>query len=432
MAGNSRKSLVCYCTSALCIAVSFFCLTGCEQKNSALSDNSRAGSNDTGGAKTSGGAQSGLDDEIVLTDIAKANAKIITEPLRLMKYQKEIKTTGEIKADENRVFHINSMVSGRVLKDNVNLGDVIHQGQVLALVQNTEVARVYGDYVHQKHQNEVQIRQLLSRLDLAKSILDRTTQLANEGIAPQKDVLAAQNACDQLSIEIKGVREHQTHLVSETQALLSAYGKSIRASDEDGSKIDNESPMVAPRGGVVIKKNVTLGDVVNSTEPLYVVADLSSVWLDITVYDKDLTDIQVGEIVTFTSDSLAGRTFTGKIDYIQPLAGDSTRTFLARVSLPNPGLALKPGMFGTAKIHTARSDNLPYVPDSAIQHYGGETFVFEEGAANHYHKRIVTLGDRILDGFLAKSGITGHEKVVVGGSLALKAELVKRLSPEKE
>ncbi len=172
-------------------------------------------------------------------------------------------------------------------------------------------------------------------------------------------------------IELKGVREHQTHLISETQALLGAYGKTLRASDEDGSNIDNKSPMTAPRGGVVIKKNITMGDVVNSSEPLYVVADLSSVWLDSTIYDKDLAKIQVGESITFTSDSLPAKSFTGKIDYIQPLAGDVTRTFIARASLPNPSLALKPGMFGTALIHTSKSENLPYIPDSAIQRYGG-------------------------------------------------------------
>ena len=135
---------------------------------------------------------------------------------------------------------------------------------------------------------------------------------------------AAQNVYDQLDIERKGVLEHQTHLISETQALLSAYGKTLRAADEDGSKIDNVSPMISPRPGVVIKKNITLGDVVNSTEPLYVVADLSSVWLDITIYDKDLANVQVGETMNFISDSLPGRNFAGKIDYIQPLAGDAT------------------------------------------------------------------------------------------------------------
>ena len=86
-------------------------------------------------------------------------------------------------------------------------------------------------------------------------------------------------------------------------------------------------------------------------------------------------------------------------------------------------------MFGTALIHTSKSENLPYIPDSAIQRYGGETFVFEEVGANRYHKRTIILGDRILDGFLAKSGISDGQRLVVNGSLALKAELLKRLNP---
>jgi len=162
------------------------------------------------------------------------------------------------------------------------------------------------------------------------------------------------------------------------------------------------------------------------------VADLSSVWLDITIYDKDLSNIQVGETITFTSDSLPNHVFNGKIDYIQPLAGDATRTFLARASLPNPALALKPGMFGTALIHTSKSENLPYVPDSAIQRYGDDTFLFEEVGTNHYQKHKIVLGDRIADGFLAKSGIADGQRVVTTGSLALKAELLKRLAPEQE
>jgi membrane fusion protein, heavy metal efflux system len=402
-------------------------LTACE-KHSTTSSELPANSTVPAALKKPSGAV----DEIILTEIADRNARISAEPLHLMKYQRDIKTTGEIKADENRVFHINSMVAGRVFEDRVKLGDIIKEGQVLALVQNIEVVRIYGDYIHQKHQNEVQIRQVISKSELAKTTLDRVTQLANDGIAPQKDVLAAQNACDQLAIELKGVREHQTHLVSETQALLAAYGKTLRASDEDGSKIDNESPMIAPRGGVVIKKNITKGDVVNSTEPLYVVADLSSVWLDITIYDKDLAYIQVGESISFTSDSLPGKVFKGKIDYIQPVAGDSTRTFLARASLPNPGLALKPGMFGTALIHTSKSENLPYVPDSAVQRYGDETFVFEETGVDRYRKRKVELGDRILDGYLVKSGISDGQRIVVNGSLSLKAELLKRLNPDQQ
>ncbi len=176
---------------------------------------------------------------------------------------------------------------------------------------------------------------------------------------------------------------------------------------------------------MVIQKNVTVGDVVNPSQPLYVVADLSQVWLDITVYDKDLEKIKEGEAVVFHSDSLPNSQFTGRISYIQPGAGDNTRTFLARAVLPNPHLVLKPGMFGTTKITGNNSTQRPYLPDISIQKLGNEDFVFVDKGNNLYEKRQIDLGDRLGDGYLINKGINTGEIVVGSGSFKLKSELLK-------
>jgi len=368
----------------------------------------------------------GKDNMISLSPEAIANASIKSQPLKEMTYESDIKTTGELKADENHVFHINSMVGGRITEDRVNLGDLIHQGQTLAVVQNLEVTKLIGDYIHQKHSNEILVSQISSRLDLANKNLERLSKLADEGIAPQKDVLTSRNAVDQLNIELRGVKEHDIHLSSETEAMLSAYGKHLK--NYDSHKIESDSPLTAPRAGIIIKKTITLGDVVNTSEPLYVVADLSDIWLDITIYDKDLSQVKTGQSVTFISDSLAGRRFEGKISYIQPLAGDATRTFLARAVLPNRNLLLKPGMFGNAVIHTRSKEILPYVADNAIQRYGKDVFVFEDLGHGKFRKCSIELGDRLLDGHLVKSGIASGVPVVNSGSLTLKAELLRRIN----
>jgi multidrug efflux pump subunit AcrA (membrane-fusion protein) len=159
-----------------------------------------------------------------------------------------------------------------------------------------------------------------------------------------------------------------------------------------------------------------------------VVADLSDIWLDITIYDKDLAQVKIGQNATFVSDSLGGRKFDGKISYIQPLAGDSSRTFLARAVLPNRQMALKPGMFGTAIIHTHRKEYLPYVADSSVQRYGKEIFVFEDMGGGKFAKRPIELGERLLDGYLIKSGLRSGAPLVNSGSLTLKAEFLKRLN----
>ncbi len=381
-------------------------------------------------SNSSSGSVIGAEEIITLSPEATRNAGIKSQPIKEMSYESDIKTTGELKADENNVFHINSMVAGRISVDKVNLGDFIHQGQTLAVVQNKEVTKLIGDYIHQKHSNEIQADQLTSRLELANKNLDRLNKLSEEGIAPLKDVLSAKNQVDQINIELRGIKEHDVHLSSETDAMLSTYGKHL--SNYDNHKIESDSPLTAPRAGVVIKKTITLGDVVNTAEPLYVVADLSDIWLDITIYDKDLAQVKIGQNVTFVSDSLGGRKFDGKISYIQPLAGDASRTFLARAVLPNKQMALKPGMFGTAIIHTQRKEMLPYVADNAVQRYGKDVFVFEDMGGGKYAKRSIELGDRLLDGYLIKSGLRGGSQVVNSGSLTLKAEFLKRLNGNQE
>lgn len=367
--------------------------------------------------------------EVKITADAARLAKITSQPVASAADQSQIETTGQIKADENRVFHINSIVAGRVVKDNVVLGNVIKEGEQLAVIQNLDVAKTYGEYIHKAHQNEVDVEQTKARLELAAKTVERLKGLSKEGIVAEKDLLAAQNQQKLLQIDLAGFKEHAVHIKSEAEALLGAYGVDLNSTQKgkhiDPTKIETGSPLIAPRSGVVIQKNVTVGDVVNPADPLYVVADLSSVWLDVTVYDKDLQKVKEGERVTFRSDSLPGSEFSGRISYIQPSTGDGTRTFVARVVLPNAKLILKPGMFGQIKIISDSGNQRPYLPEQALQKFGNEDFVFIDKGDNSYERRRVVLGDRIGDGYLVVDGITPGELVVESGSFKLKSELLK-------
>lgn len=381
-----------------------------------------------------------------LPEAAPTNAAQSPGTLRLSKESKEaaglelakveardqtqlIKTTGEIKADESKVFHINSIVSGRVVQDNVQLGQLLKVGQVLAVVQNLELAKVYGDYIHKAHQNEIEIKSNQEKLDLYKKNLERASKLFQEGIGAQKDMLQAQNQVNLTEIELKGLKEHAEHLESEAEAMLSAYGVSL---DKAATlKIETGSPLKTPRGGVVIQKSITVGDVVTAEQPLYVVADLSTIWLDIAVYDKDFDNLSLGQSVSFRTDSLPSKVFQGKIDYIPPSASH-LRTFTARSVLPNPGLQLKPGMFCQVSIEKKSKLELPYLPDSAIQKYGKEHFAFVELADGSFQKRVLELSDRIGDGYLLSSGVKIGETVVTQGSFFLKSELLKSESKQED
>jgi cobalt-zinc-cadmium efflux system membrane fusion protein len=342
----------------------------------------------------------------------------------------ELKTVAEVRADENRVYHINPPVSGRIVQDRVLLGDEVRQGQVVAMLQNVEVVKVNADYIHQLHQNEVEIRQAKTQLKLAQQNLMREKQLLDEGISPRKDFYQAQTDYALAQSELSGLQEHAIHIRSEAQALLGAYG--TRLSSPHSEQINTNSLLVAPHAGVITQKNVVAGDMVSPDKTLYAMADLSQVWLDLTLYPKDIATVKLGQTVIFISDALPGKTFRGTIHYLQPLATEPSQTFVARVFLKNPGLVLKPGLLGQATIQTEDHTPKPFVPEAGVQKYGKEAFVFLDLGNGKFKKRTVTLGKQAIGGYFVQSGIKAGERIVGKGSFTLKADMLKSQFGEEE
>lgn len=338
--------------------------------------------------------------------------------------------TAEIKANENRIFHINSFVTGRVIQDNVLLGDTIQAGQVLAMVQNLDVAKIQADYIHELHQNEVEIKKAQTRFALAQKNLERERRLLAEGISPRKDYQQAETDVALARSDLEGETEHRIHIKAEGRALLSAYG--MKPGNVHSEFIRTGTPVTAPRSGIVTKKNVTTGDMVTPEMVMVEVADLSQVWLDITVYPKDLSRIQKGQSIRFTTDSLPGKQFVGTINYIQPATEESSQTYVARAFLNNSESLLRPGMFGQVQIEQTLSQTKAFVPEIAVQQYGRESFVFVPLKKNRFRKQTVILGNKVDSGYVVNQGLSPGDRVVGQGSFTLKAEMLKSQFAEEE
>lgn len=371
-----------------------------------------------------------LSNTVQLTPEALKAANLTTFTVQTHSVSIPLTATAIIKADANRVFHINSFVSGRILQDRVALGDTVRAGQTLAVVQNLEVAKIQANYIHELHNNEMEVAQAKTRYALAKSRMAREERLLAEGISPQKDFQDAQAEAEMAKTELAGKREHRIHLRSEAWALLSAYGVAPNSSHTE--KINTGSPLIAPRGGVILKKSITLGDMITPDTVMYEVADLSHIWLDVTVFPKDIALVHPGQTLVFTTDSLPGKTFTGKIDYIQPTTQENNATYIARANLSNVGGLLKPGIFGQVLLNRNLSQQVAVVPESAIQRYGREAFVFIPEGSNRFRKQTIVLGDKVQDGYTIQQGLSAGTTVVGNGSFILKAELVKTQSAPEE
>lgn len=173
--------------------------------------------------------------------------------------------------------------------------------------------------------------------------------------------------------------------------------------------------------GTIISKDVTIGELAKDDRTLFTIADLSTVWVDLSVFRKDFDLLKVGEEVVIHD---AAGTISAKVDYISPFGAESSQTALARCVIPNPGGRMRPGLFVTAEIATAKVDAAVAVRVSALQTREEKPVVFvQEGDA--FEAREVKLGVRDSEFVEVLSGLSPGDKYAARNSFILKAELGK-------
>lgn len=335
----------------------------------------------------------------------------------------EIKTIGEIKTNNDKRYVLNSMVIGRVIQDNVILGQQVKKGQIIALVENPDVTKINADSVQRLHENILSIKQAQTRLRLAKTNLDREKRLFKEGISAKKSLIQAEADYAIAKDEVACLKERDSHIRTEANSLLKVYGTSTNLNSD---KLKTTSAIIALRPGVITKKNITVGATVTPDQILYEVSDLSSLWLDMTIYPEYLSKIKEGQEIIFKSDSIPGKIFSGKINYIQPSSDDPTKTFLARAFVDNSSKLLRPGMFGQIFIKDIEKRMKIFVPNEAIQEYGKEDFVFVYLKDGKYKKQTVKIVEAGDGGHFIDEGLKPGDRIVTNGSFTLKAEYIKK------
>jgi cobalt-zinc-cadmium efflux system membrane fusion protein len=175
--------------------------------------------------------------------------------------------------------------------------------------------------------------------------------------------------------------------------------------------------------GTVIAKHITLGEAVSRERDAYVIADLGRVWVDLTVYQRDIDRIQVGQkALVYTGHGPEDA--SGTLSYITPVMDEETRTATARLVLPNPDGRWRPGMFVTARVLVERREAGVAVPRSAIQTVDERPVVFVE-TPEGFRLREVTVGTSGAEHLEIRDGLEPGERFVTAGSFTLKAELGK-------
>jgi cobalt-zinc-cadmium efflux system membrane fusion protein len=315
-----------------------------------------------------------------------------------------IELPGEIALNADRLAHVVPRVAGIVREVKKRLGDSVKAGEVMAVLESREVAEAKSAYLA-----------ALERLALARSNFQREEMLWQKKISSEQEYLNARQALAETQIE-KRLAEHKLHVLGFSEESVSALP---RQSDTAYTQYK----IVAPFSGTVIEKHITFGEAVREDSDVFVVADLTSVWADISVYQKHLAVIDEGQKVIIEIGH--GIPFVeGKISYVGPLIGKATRTALARVILPNPDGRLRPGIFITAKVAVDSVKAPIVIPKSALQTVDGKTVVFVKHEEK-FEPQPVKLGRRNTSHVEIAEGLEAGTWYVSRGAFTLKAQMSK-------
>jgi len=341
----------------------------------------------------------GEEGQLKLSAAEIETAGIEIETLKSQSLIDQVVLTATIRANQDRIAHVAPRVAARIVKVNAKLGDKVRAGQSLALLDSIELGEAHSAY-----------QQARSQFSLAQSDFDRAQKLKADDIIPEKDYLRARSEFEK------------------AKASLRAAGDKLRLLDSAHQTSETGPvsvfPVKAPFAGTVIEKDAVLGELAQPDKSIFTVADLSVLWIEANLFEKDLSRVQIGAAASVTVSAYPGEAFKGKLTYISSTVDKETRAVQARVEVPNPNGRLKPEMFATASIDTAASLMALTVPQEAVLLVNGQTMAFVQ-EADVFEPRAVEVGDKVGNRVVVKGGIKEGEQVVVKGAYALKARMLK-------
>jgi len=306
-----------------------------------------------------------------------------TGPVERRPLDQTIRTVGKVDYDERKVAHVHTRIDGWIKQIFANYtGQLVKKHQPLFTLYSPELVATQEEYLL-----ALRARQRL-------------------GDSPFADVAAGS-----ASLLEAARRRLQLWEVSEAQiAELERSGKPLL-----------EVSILSHSDGFVVEKQALEGMRVEAGEDLYMLADLSDVWVYADIYEYELPLVQVGQRAGVTLSYYPGEEFRGEVVYIYPYLEAQTRTAKVRIEFQNPDWKLKPGMFANVEIQTQRGEGL-VVPGSAVLDSGTRKIVFVDKGEGRFEPREVTLGGRAGEGFEVLSGLEEGEKVITSANFLIDSE----------
>ncbi|MDH6262620.1 efflux RND transporter periplasmic adaptor subunit [Bradyrhizobium sp. BR13661] len=340
-------------------------------------------------------------------------ATLSIEPVSERVFRSEHLTEGKIAVDEDSSTPIFSPYAGRVVKLLAKPSDVVERGQPLFVVEATDTVQALNDFVVALSA----LNTTRSKLKLAEIVEKRANDLYAGKAVPlkdwqqsQADLTAAQN--DMRSAETAVEATHnRLRILGRTEEQITKF--------QETRQISADTPIYAPIGGTVVQRKVGPGQFINAgaSDPVFVIGNLSTVWLTAFVRESETADIAVGQDIQFSVLALPGREFKAKLDYVAAAIDASMRRLLVRATIDNKEGLLKPEMFANVTIYAGSNRPSVGVPKRALIYEGERVRVWVAHDDNSIELREIEIGRTNGDLVEVRSNLRPGEKIVTRGSL---------------
>lgn len=330
-----------------------------------------------------------------LLKIAEIKPATVSESLRL---------SARVELDQHRVAKIGATVTGRITEINAMLGQVVTKGERLASLNSTELSQAQSEYL--KASSQVNLRRLT---------VQRAERLHDSGVLAEAELLERRGVLTEAEVDLRAATDR-------LRVLGMSDGDLKRLAKQRA--IDSFSPVTSSIAGVVIERNVAVGQVVQPADSLYTVADLSHLWLVAEIPEQQAYWARQGDQVHAEVPALPGQEVSGKLIYVADLVDPDTRTVTVRMALANPERLFKPQMLATLKISKPDTQSL-VVPSRAVVRENDRDYVFVRLADDRFELRPVQLGAEQAQQRPLLTGLNAGERIVVDGAFHLNNERLR-------
>lgn len=334
-----------------------------------------------------------------------------------------VRANGRLSANEERTWRVGAITDGRIMQVLVRVGDTVDKGQVLA--------RMFSHDVHESRalyrRALAESNRLQSNLAYARRQRDRMRRLLEMKAASQEQLDTAENelrnaetALRAAEIEVSRTRQHLVEFLE-----IPVEGPEHREPGVAALSEDDLIPIRAPAAGTVISRLVTAGSVVQPSGELFVISDLSTIWVIANVQEEFLPQVRPRMPARVSVQAYPERRFAGRVIRVDEKLDPETRTVQAIVELDNRAGLLKPEMYAVVELEAGAGGRGLFIAQTAVQDLNGQPTVFVETRAGRFEPRPVETG-RSLDSLVEiRRGLRAGERVVAEGSFVLKSQLLK-------